>query len=608
LDLDTDRARHRRARSRVRRRARRLSRGDHVARDVVRRAAHADDGRDRRADQHGLRRRRRLGDREIRLPRQAPPRHAHRPAVLGFSGHRGARVRAALRRAGPARPVARRTRYLDRVRVSRHRARDAARHVPVRRARADPRHADAGPRSRGGRNQPRRERLDDVLPRHAAVDSLGTALWHHLVQCPRHGRVRRRRRRVRAYPRLDHDDAAPCRDPLQRVRSHRCLRRRLPADAARAADDDREDDDRALRTDAEAPSAAYPARAETQRSRHFRMKLRPPGLAGRLALVTALLVSLAVAAVSAFSARTMRRLAEAEAASRVELAVAGAREALRRSTEDLLSVGRVLAERPTLDRLLRAPRADALNPYLATYCDSAVLHGCALARGDTVAATSGEEIDWAVVLAAATTQGERFLVSGAAAAPLAGAGVSVPGHAEYTAFVVRKMDDEFAQTLSERIGIEVEIIDFASFRPGVGPFAVLHSDALASGEPAAARIDAAGVFAASLPVIVSTGETVALLQARLPIPVVMDPVDTATRRMLVVAAVIALLATAAGIAIGRQWISGVFRLAEAARRIGAGDLSASIHEESGKELGALSSTMEEMRRNLIALTSELRRR
>jgi len=338
------------------------------------------------------------------------------------------------------------------------------------------------------------------------------------------------------------------------------------------------------------------------------MKLRPPGLAGRLALVTALLVSLAVAAVSAFSARTMRRLAEAEAASRVELAVAGAREALRRSTEDLLSVGRVLAERPTLDRLLRAPRADALNPYLATYCDSAVLHGCALARGDTVAATSGEEIDWAVVLAAATTQGERFLVSGAAAAPLAGAGVSVPGHAEYTAFVVRKMDDEFAQTLSERIGIEVEIIDFASFRPGVGPFAVLHSDALASGEPAAARIDAAGVFAASLPVIVSTGETVALLQARLPIPVVMDPVDTATRRMLVVAAVIALLATAAGIAIGRQWISGVFRLAEAARRIGAGDLSASIHEESGKELGALSSTMEEMRRNLIALTSELRRR
>ena len=338
------------------------------------------------------------------------------------------------------------------------------------------------------------------------------------------------------------------------------------------------------------------------------MKLRPPGLAGRLALVTALLVTLAVAAVSAFSARTMKRLAEAEAASRVELAVAGAREGLRRSTEELLSVARVLAERPTLDRLLRAPRPDSLNPYLATYCDSAVLDGCALVRDGAAVAASGDAIDWAIVLEAAGAQGERFLVSGAAAAPLAGAGATVPGHVEYTAYVVRKMDDAFARSLSERAGIGVEIIDFASFRPGVGPFAVVHSDALASGEPAAARIDAAGVFAASLPVTVSTGETVALLEARLPIAYVMDPVDTATRRILVVAAFIALLATAAGIVIGRQWISGVFRLAEAARRIGAGDLSASIREESGKELGALASTMEEMRRNLIALTSELRRR
>src|SRR5690606_16159443 len=43
-------------------------------------------------------------------------------------------------------------------------------------------------------------------------------------------------------------------------------------------------------------------------------------------------------------------------------------------------------------------------------------------------------------------------------------------------------------------------------------------------------------------------------------------------------------------------------------RIGSGDLSASIPEERGKELGVLASTMEEMRRNLIGLTSELRRR
>src|SRR5690606_4019706 len=182
-----------------------------------------------------------------------------------------------------------------------------------------PIYADAGPRGRGGGDQPRRERLDDVLPRHVAVDSLGTPLWHHLVQCSCDGRVRRGRRRLRAYSRPDHDDAATGRDSLQRVRPDRRLRRRLPADAARAIHDDREIDDRALRTHPGPASAAHSPSAQT--GRRLGMKLRPPGLAGRLALVTALLVTLAVAAVSAFSARTMKRLAEAEAASRVELAV-----------------------------------------------------------------------------------------------------------------------------------------------------------------------------------------------------------------------------------------------------------------------------------------------
>lgn len=339
------------------------------------------------------------------------------------------------------------------------------------------------------------------------------------------------------------------------------------------------------------------------------MKLpHPPGLAGRLALVTALLVTLAVAAVSIFAVQSMKRLAEAEAGSRVELAVAGARESLRRSTDELLSVARVLAERPTLHRLLAAPRPDALGPYLATYCDGAALGGCALAREGRVAATSGTDIDWATVLDSADRQGERFLVGGAASRPLAGARAALPGHAAYTVFVVREMDEGLEARLGGPPGITVEIIDFSTFRPGVGPFAVLHSDALARGEPVAARIDADGVYAASLPVMAASGETVALLQAQLPIATVHAPVDTATRRILVVAAIIALIATAAGIMIGRHWISGVFRLAHAARRIGAGDLAASIPEESGKELAVLASTMEEMRRNLIGLTSELRRR
>ena len=56
--------------------------------------------------QSGLRRDRRLGDREIRFRRQDLPDHADRPAVLGQPGDLRPRVRAAVRRAGLSRALA----------------------------------------------------------------------------------------------------------------------------------------------------------------------------------------------------------------------------------------------------------------------------------------------------------------------------------------------------------------------------------------------------------------------------------------------------------------------------------------------------------------------
>ena len=80
-----------------------------------------------------------------------------------------------------------------------------------------------------------------------------------------------------------------------------------------------------------------------------------PGLAGRLAIATGLLVVLAVGAMSVFAIGALRRLADAEGLTRVELAVSSAREGMRQSTEDLLTAARILGERPALQRLLRGP-------------------------------------------------------------------------------------------------------------------------------------------------------------------------------------------------------------------------------------------------------------
>ncbi|HLU07385.1 MAG TPA: ATP-binding protein [Woeseiaceae bacterium] len=339
------------------------------------------------------------------------------------------------------------------------------------------------------------------------------------------------------------------------------------------------------------------------------MKIHTPGLAGWLAIVTTLLVTLAVTAVSVAGVRLLRDLAEAEALTRVELGVSSALEALRQGAEDVQTAAAVLGERPTLLRLLRSSSMDGLDPYLVRYCEGAILDGCAVVRDGTLIASTGSRLDWPAILEDAEEQGQQFLVTGAAqGAALVGAKAEVASLEDVNVMAVREMDGPFAARLSERVGLEIRVLDFASFQAGDGDFAVLNSDALAVSAPVSDRIRSLGLFAASLPVSASSGETVALLQAVLPEAEVMRPVAKLERRMLLIAGVVALLATLAGIMLGHHWIDGVKRLTLAARRIGAGDLGASIPGEGGKELGILSTTMEEMRRSLVDLTDEIRRR
>jgi signal transduction histidine kinase/HAMP domain-containing protein len=339
------------------------------------------------------------------------------------------------------------------------------------------------------------------------------------------------------------------------------------------------------------------------------LKLHAPGLAGRLAIVTGALVTLAVGLMLVVGLGSLRSLAEAEALTRAELAVSAAREGLRQSTEDLLTSARILGERPPLLRLLRGAIRDGLPPYLTRYCEGAGLDACAIVQsGEVLATTTGSDLGWDLIVAAAAEQGERFLVTGAGDVAVAGAQAAVADHDGVNVITIRRMDDKLAQRLTERAGLEIRIVDYGSFKPGEGPLAILNSDALSRGEPVAAHVGELDAYAASLPVASASGETIALLQALLPASRVMNPMARATRRMWFVAFLIAALATGSAVFVGRYSISAVVRLTDAARRLGAGDLGASIPVGGGKELTMLGNTMEEMRRNLVDLTGELRRR
>ncbi len=79
-------------------------------------------------------------------------------------------------------------------------------------------------------------------------------------------------------------------------------------------------------------------------------------------------------------------------------------------------------------------------------------------------------------------------------------------------------------------------------------------------------------------------------------------------QLLLPALLAAALAILLGFLLSRHLTRPVRVLTVAAARIGRGDLSTPIPRAPGAELGTLAATMEEMRRRLLQLTSELRRR
>lgn len=337
------------------------------------------------------------------------------------------------------------------------------------------------------------------------------------------------------------------------------------------------------------------------------MKVKAPGLAGWLAIVTAVLVTAAVSAVSIAGIRLLRDLAEAEGLARVELGAAAAREELRQNSDALLSAARLLGERPTLREILRQPGA-GLTPYLARYCESAALDACAVLRDGVPVASIGEMPDWPAARPDGAEQGSRFVVAGPDDdTPFAIAQASVP-ETPYTVAVAERLDSAFSTRLGQRVGLELRIVAVTAVGRDGDPFHSLHRAALRQGTAAAGRIAAIDSFAASLPLTTPAADTRALLLAILPEDAVMIPVATMQRRMIVIAIAVALLATAGGILVGRLWIRGVHRLTRAAQRIGSGDLAAPVAGEAPAELGMLAATMDEMRRNLVELTDEIRRR
>jgi signal transduction histidine kinase len=330
-----------------------------------------------------------------------------------------------------------------------------------------------------------------------------------------------------------------------------------------------------------------------------------------IAAINVAIVLLLVGGISISAIGSLRDLADQQGKSRVQLAGAMAREDLRRYSEDALTHAKGVAERQTFQRLLADRRRASVGPYLRRSCNTDTIVSCAVFEGGALVAQAGVQLPWEQVAASAAEQGERYMaVPTGTPYALLGASAQVGGATERRLFVARLLDPKLSQTLSERVGTQIQLINYRTFVEDrkVDDFTRLHSAGLSDGRSAVMRIDGLDLYAASFPIFAVTGEAIALLEARLPSSEIDASVGGLAKRLLGTAIVLAALAVLAGIVLGRQVTGPVGTLTDAVEKLGQGDFSTSIPVGGTKEVGKLGRTIEDMRNNLIELTGALRRR
>ena len=330
-----------------------------------------------------------------------------------------------------------------------------------------------------------------------------------------------------------------------------------------------------------------------------------------LAASNVAIVLLVAAGISYFAIDMLRGLADSQQKVRVQLAGANARQEITRMAEDTLTYARVLAERPPLGRLLAESGREGLVPFLRRFCETSELDACVVFDGAQVVASNGVNLPWPQIYAVSREQGERFMaVPAGTQYSVIGAVAKLPGqYSSYSVMVVHLLDDAVAATLTAHSGLQVRLINYRAFNAlPDDEFTSLHSQAMTDGRFAMQRIDSLGLYASSFPVFSSSGEGIALIETRASAAETDKSVSELIWRLILTAFVFAVLALVAGVLLGWRVTRPAEALTDAAVRLGQGDFATSIPTAGPAEIGQLARTMDDMRRNLVELNSELRHR
>jgi signal transduction histidine kinase len=321
------------------------------------------------------------------------------------------------------------------------------------------------------------------------------------------------------------------------------------------------------------------------------------------------LVLLVVLCVAAAAASLLRRFADQQAMARASVAGARAERIIERTSQEISSQARLLAEDPTLLRLVVTKDARAIEALLRRFCPPAELRGCAVVLGGRRFASVGEtSLPWEELARTwADPRGAGILSPGSG--PLVfGHAAAILGIPEGIVVVALPMNEALAQAVGRQVGLPVAILDRTAALEWSAPAASARGRAVDLDQPIADRLDPDGVYLAEVPLRSSSGEVIGLLETRLPATDVTAPLRRLARALLILAILVAGSATLLSVLLGWLLIHPLEDLTEASARMGLGDLATPIPHAPGAEIGSLADTMEEMRRRLLHVTEALRQR
>ena len=340
------------------------------------------------------------------------------------------------------------------------------------------------------------------------------------------------------------------------------------------------------------------------------MDTRPRARLGALLVaLNVVLLLVAVTAVTLVASRLMRQIARQEALSRVTWAGLAVQESIRDEIRSTADTAHLLADRPPLVRALEIGDARGLATFLEQFVRAGTVDAVAVLEGERIVAMSGESVPWRVFLSdlpdghgvflRPRAKGGLLLLGGAALVP------ARPGAVVMAASVV---DERLAKRLQEKVGLTITILERDQvLASGGGPRSSHRVSALSRAENVAVRDRRSDAYLAEIPLKSPAGAVVGLVEVSLPLEAVDGPLLTLRRKLATWALGLSVLAALAGFFIARRVSRPVLQLADAAERIGLGDLTTPVPRVGGAETGALAAALEEMRRDLLQLTTNLRR-